>query len=176
MPEMKHEFTRRDERIETLVKRVEGFADRSARAVTKELLEAVIELHGAALERILDAVDALPNGESALRRIAKDDLVSGVLSLHGIHPVPLQVRVAAAVKRARSYLNSHGGDVELTSVEEGVANLRVLGACGSCSASSQTMKNAVEAAIFSAAPEVTAMIPEAMPAPPNSNLVVLQAR
>lgn len=178
MPEAKREFTRRSDRIEELVRRVESFPDPAARAVAKELLQAVIELHGVALERILDRVlDAAgkqPEGEAALREIADDDLVSGVLSLHGIHPVALETRVAEALESARPYLKSHGGDVELASVEDGVVRVRLQGSCGSCSSSSETLKNAVESAIYEAAPEVATVIPEELPAPPHSNLVVLQ--
>lgn len=175
MAEHKREFTRRSDRIEELVSRIESTGDPAIRAVAQELLQAVIELHGIALDRILDAVADLPEGERALTQIASDDLVANVLSLHGINPVAIEARVAAALEKTRPYLKSHGGDVELGSIEnDGTVHVRLQGTCGSCSSSSETLKSTVEAAIYDAAPEVITVIAEAMPRTPQSQLVVLQ--
>jgi len=174
MPENRREFTRRSDRIEELVNRIENTGDPAMRAVAQELLQAVIELHGVALDRILGAVAEQPDGEAALARIASDELVSNVLSLHGIHPVALETRVAAALEKARPYLQSHGGNVELASLENGVARVRLQGSCGSCSSSGETLKNAVESAIYDAAPEVVAVVAEPMPVAGHPDLVILQ--
>ena len=170
----RREFTRRSDRIEELVSRVEHSGDPAMRAVAQELLQAVVELHGVALDRILNAVADLPEGITAIQRMAEDDLVSNVLSLHGIHPLSLETRVAAALEKARPYLKSHGGDVELGSIEEGTVHLKLHGTCGSCSSSSETMKSTVENAIYDVAPEVVAVISENLPASPHSQLVTLQ--
>lgn len=175
MPEGKREFTRRSDRIEELVARVESSGDPAMRAVAQELLQAVIELHGVALDRILAAVAELPEGESALKRIAGDELVSNVLSLHGINPVPVQERVVAALESTQPYLQSHGGDVELASIEGDVVHVKLKGTCGHCSSSSATLKDAVEGAIYNAAPEIAAVVAEPLPPDPHSNLVTLQA-
>jgi Fe-S cluster biogenesis protein NfuA len=174
MLESKREFTRRSDRIEELVSRIESTGDPAIRAVAQELLQAVIELHGVALDRILAAVADLPEGEVALAKIASDELVSNVLSLHGIHPVEVETRVAEALEKTRPYLKSHGGNVELASVEDGTVHVRLQGTCGSCSSSTETMKSTVESAIYNAAPEVVAVIAESMPQSPQSQLVVLQ--
>jgi Fe-S cluster biogenesis protein NfuA len=176
MSDSKREFTRRSERIEELVRRVESESDPAMRAVAQELLQAVIELHGVALDRILNAVAQLPAGETIIQRIADDELVSSVLSLHGMHPLPLEERVTAALEKARPYLKSHGGDVELTSIEDGAVHLRLQGTCGSCSSSSATMRSTVESAIYDLAPEVATVIAETIHPAPQSNLVVLHTR
>lgn len=168
------EFSRRSERIEELVTRIEGSGDPALRAVASELLQAVVELHGIALERILEAMIELPGGQEATDRLGADELVSGVLSLHGIHPEPLETRVAAALDETRPYLKSHGGDVELAEIVEGTVHLRLHGACGHCSGSAQTMKTTVEEAIYRAAPEVVSVITDEVPAAAHSELVTLQ--
>jgi Fe-S cluster biogenesis protein NfuA len=176
MPGERREFMRRSDRIEELVDRLESAGDPAIRAVAQELLQAVIELHGIALERVLDVVGDVPSGDAALARIASDDLVSGVLSLHGIHPVAMEARVSAAIEKVKPYLRSHGGDVELASVEGDTIHVRLQGTCGSCSSSSETMKSHVEEAIFDAAPEVQHVVAESMsPAGVSSpELVILQ--
>lgn len=168
------EFSRRTDRIEELVTRIEGSGDPAIRAVASELLQAVIELHGVALERVLDAMIELPGGQQAMDQLGTDELVSGVLSLHGIHPEPLETRVIAALEEARPYLKSHGGDVELAEISDGVVHLRLHGACGHCSGSAQTMKSTVEGAIYRVAPEVASVITDEVPAAPHTELVTLQ--
>ncbi len=170
------EFSRRTDRIEELIARVEGSGDPAMRAVAKELLQAVIELHGVALERILEAMTDLPGGQEELDRVSTDELVSGVLSLHGIHPEAMETRVRAALDSVRPYLKSHGGNVELVEIADGTVRLRLSGACGHCSGSAQTMKSTVEQAIYGAAPEVVAVIAEEAAAAPHSDLVTLQVR
>ncbi len=170
----RREFNRRSDRIEELVSRVETCGDPAMRAVAQELLQAVIELHGVALDRILEAVAELPYGERAIERMAEDDMVSNVLSLHGIHPVSLETRVTAALEATRPYLKSHGGDVELTSIAEGTVHVKLRGTCGSCSSSAETLKSTVESAIYDIAPEVVTVISESVVAAPHSNLVTLQ--
>lgn len=172
----KREFTHRSDRIEELVHRLESTGDPAIRAVAQELLQSVIELHGIAFERILDAVADLPSADKALRQVAADDLVSSVLSLHGIHPVAIEARVAAAIEKAKPYLKSHGGDVELAGMDGETVHVRLQGTCGSCSSSSETMKTHVEQAIFDAAPEVVTVIAESLHpvAACSSEFVILQ--
>jgi len=173
MPEPRREFTRRSERIEELVHRIESAGDLATRAVAQELLQAVIELHGVAIERIVDAISETPNAETLLASLAEDEVVSGVLSLHGIHPIPVHDRVLTALEHARPYLHSHGGDVELESIENGIVRVRLHGACGTCSSSTETMKRTIEDAIYDMAPEVTTVISEKPPA--HVELVTLRA-
>lgn len=172
----RREFTRRSDRIEELVNRIEALADPAARAVTQELLQAVVELHAVALDRILNEVASAPQGKTVLQSLSRDDLVSSVLSLHGINPVPVEARVSDALEKARPYLQSHGGDVQLASVHEATVRVRLQGSCGSCSSSAETLRSTVEAAVYNAAPEVATVVAEMTPSARKENLVVIQTR
>jgi Fe-S cluster biogenesis protein NfuA len=173
MGDTRREFSRRSDRIEELVRRLETEGDPAIRATAQELLEAVIELHGIALERILEAVAAADRGQAQLEKIAADDLVSGVLSLHGLHPIPLEVRVTDAIEKSRGRLKSHGGNVELISIDGAEVHVKLQGACGTCGSSTETLKSTIEGAIYDAAPEIAAVIAETAPAAPQ--LVTLRA-
>jgi Fe-S cluster biogenesis protein NfuA/nitrite reductase/ring-hydroxylating ferredoxin subunit len=109
-----------------------------------EAVAAVVELYGEALRRLVSGVDP-----------AQDELLSHLLVLHDLHPVAVESRVEAALDEVRPYLRSHGGDVELVAVEDGVANLRLAGTCNGCPSSSATMRLAVEEAVLKAAPELS---------------------
>lgn len=122
----------------------------------EELVRLVVELHGAGLERLLEITDDDGGlSDRLLERFADDELVSGVLLLHGLHPYDVRTRVEQALEKVRPYLGSHGGDVRLVEVtDDGVARLRMLGSCQGCPSSSVTLALAVEGAVEAAAPEI----------------------
>lgn len=136
-----------------------------ARERSEELVRLVADLYGAGIERILDILyDAGRLDDGVLADLADDELVAGLLIVHGLHPYGVEQRVEQALEKVRPYLGSHGGDVEMLEVTgEGTVRLRLLGTCDGCPSSSVTLKLAVEGAIEAAAPEITAIEVEAPP-------------
>jgi Fe-S cluster biogenesis protein NfuA len=152
------EFRKRVERMEELLREVERFADPGARAHTTELVRAVLDLHGAALERMLQRIAEAPEtGLAMIDTLARDDLVGSLLLLYGLHPLDLPTRVRQALDKVRPYLRLHGGNVELLGVVGGAVRLRMQGSCHGCESSAQTLKLAIEEAIYDKAPDVTAI-------------------
>jgi Fe-S cluster biogenesis protein NfuA/nitrite reductase/ring-hydroxylating ferredoxin subunit len=151
--------------LEHLVARVEallGEVDESG----EELAQALLELYGEGLRRILERADG--------RALAEDDLVSHLLLLHDLHPVPIDDRVLEALDGVRPYLESHGGDVSLVGVEDGVVRLRLSGSCNGCPSSTMTLKLAIEDAIQQAAPEVERVEAEGVSEPAGPKLLQLE--
>ncbi len=66
----------------------------------------------------------------------------------------LKARVEKALDSIRPMLQADGGNIELVSVEEGVARVRLKGACGSCPMAQITMSAGVEKAVKAAVPEI----------------------
>jgi Fe-S cluster biogenesis protein NfuA len=158
-------FQARLERLDALLREVERFPDPAARAHVRETVQAVLDLHGAGLERLLDHLAAAGEaGAAALDACARDDVVGGLLLLHGLHPLGVADRVRQALEGVRPYLRSHGGNVELLGVSDGVVRLRLNGSCHSCPSSAVTMQQTIEEAIYGKAPEVTAVQVEGTPA------------
>jgi Fe-S cluster biogenesis protein NfuA/nitrite reductase/ring-hydroxylating ferredoxin subunit len=144
------------ERIEVLLEASSsGGAMQRQRA--DELVGLVTDLYGTGIERMLEILDAAGAlDDRVLGALADDDLVGGLLIVHGLHPYSVQQRVEAALERVRPYLGSHGGDVELLGVDDdGVVRLRLLGSCDGCPSSAVTLQLAVEGAVEDAAPEIT---------------------
>jgi Fe-S cluster biogenesis protein NfuA/nitrite reductase/ring-hydroxylating ferredoxin subunit len=142
------------DRIEALLQEFGAVADPRVRANAEELVRLLMELYGSALARILEVIDDTASADEIFDRIAADDLVASLLVLHGLHPLNIETRIARALDRVRPYLGSHGGDVKLLGVREGVVHLRLEGSCHGCPSSTVTMKLAIEKAIEEAAPEV----------------------
>ncbi|MEO6801915.1 MAG: NifU family protein [Granulicella sp.] len=157
-PRKRREFKAQTNRVEKLAARLEQANDPETRATALELVQSVIELHGAALQALIDRCVATPEGERILDEALQDDLVSSMFLLHNLHPDDLETRVLRGIESVRPYLQSHGGDCELAGVDNGIVRLRLHGSCGSCPSSSLTLKNAVEEALFQAAPDIREII------------------
>jgi Fe-S cluster biogenesis protein NfuA len=144
-----------DQAARALVARVDALLED---AQDVELIRALVELYGEGLARI---AARLPVGE-----LADDELVSHLLLLHDLHPVPLHDRVQGALDEVAPYLDSHGGGVELVAIEDGVVRLRLQGTCNGCPSSRTTLELAIDEAIQRAAPEIERIEAEDAPVTP----------
>jgi Fe-S cluster biogenesis protein NfuA len=152
------ELRERLHRVDALIKEIDRFKDPQAAAKTREIVQALMDFHGAAIGRLMDRL--ADSGDAGLRMIdavSNDDAVASLLLLYGLHPVDLETRVGRALEKARPYLQSHGGNVELLGIFDGVVQLRLDGSCHGCPSSAQTLKQTIEEAIFEIAPDVTAI-------------------
>jgi Fe-S cluster biogenesis protein NfuA/nitrite reductase/ring-hydroxylating ferredoxin subunit len=137
----------RAERIDELLGELEGLEE-PARGIASELVQGLVELYGEGLARVVAHLDG------RAQALVGDEVVAHLLLLHGLHPVPLAERVRGALEEVRPYLGSHGGDVELLGVEDGVVRLRLDGSCNGCPSSAATLGLAIEDAVRKAAPDV----------------------
>ena len=157
-------------KLEQLLQRVEHEADVRSRETVHQVVQALMDFHGAALGRIIDHLrNAGEAGQDVLEQIATDELACHLLHLYGLHPHSLTQRIAKALESVRPYLHSHGGNVELLGVEtDGRVRLRLDGSCHGCPSSAATLRDSIEQAIYAAAPDVNAIEVEGVnhPAPP----------
>jgi Fe-S cluster biogenesis protein NfuA len=173
------DYQSRLQRLDALLQGIDRMADTSARAQMREIVASLLELHGLGLERMLEHVAAAgEQGTAVLDACAHDDVSGGLLLLHGLHPMGLRERVLLALEEARRHLRSHGGDVELLDIRDGVARLRLLGNCHGCPSSAATLKQTVEDALIARAPDLDAIEvegerPATMTTPDGRTLVVL---
>lgn len=159
----------RAERIETLIQKVSMFSDPQTRETIEELLQALLDMYGEGLARILElTMHAKAPGFELIQMFAHDELVGALLLLHDLHPVDIKTRVMRALNEVRPYLKSHGGSVELIKVEEGVAYLRLEGSCHGCTASAITLKQTIEEAVYKAAPDLDRLEVEGVTDPPRA--------
>ncbi len=142
------------ERIERLLADLGAHADPRVTERAEEVVRLLMELYGAALERVVTLAASEPQ---VADRLADDELIASLLILHGLHPLSTDQRVRRALDTVRPYLGSHAGGVQLLGVEDDVVRLRLEGSCDGCPSSTVTIKNAIERAIGEAAPEITAV-------------------
>ena len=154
-------------RVQDLQARLDAAGDSPTRRVADELLSTVIEMYGEGLERIVAALyQEGEHGRRLTAEMAEDDLVASLLLIHDLHPVPLRERVLAALEHVRPYMESHGGDVELLALEDGVARLKLQGSCSDCAASAMTLELAIKQALEATAPDLAGLEVEDVAPPP----------
>jgi Fe-S cluster biogenesis protein NfuA/nitrite reductase/ring-hydroxylating ferredoxin subunit len=149
------------QRVQELTARLEGIADPAVRASAEELVSALIELYGEGLERIFAALDdSGGTGAEVRERLAEDGVVASLMLIHDLYPVDLEDRVVEALDSVRPYMESHGGNVELLGIEDGVARIRLEGSCEGCPASASTLELAIKQALDEAAPDLEGLLVE----------------
>lgn len=149
------ERQRRADRIEALIQEVASFPDPRARAVTEELIQALLDMYGEGLARVLELTrEAGTTGHALIESFVGDELLASLFVLHGLHPFSIEARVSQALVKVRASIKSHGGSVELIKVENSVAYLRLQGSCNGCSSSSTSLTKMIEDALYRAVPDL----------------------
>jgi len=142
-------------RVQILSEQIEGLSDVHARELAQEMVSAVIELYGDGLQRIMGVLEAAGAAGAPIRdELVADGSVASLLLIHDLYPVGLEERVTEALDSVRPYMESHGGNVELVSLIDGVAHLRLEGSCSGCSASQATLELAIKQALDEHAPDL----------------------
>lgn len=159
------EFQERLGRVEELIATLEGAPNPEVREQVRELITSLLELHGTGLERVLSVVyDSGAGGMAVIDQLGHDPLVSGLLLLHGLHPLDLETRVRQAIEEVKPRLGLHGGSVELLGVSsEGRVHLKLQGNCHECPSSRLTLRFSIEEALYAAAPDLTGLDVEGLP-------------
>lgn len=71
----------------------------------------------------------------------------------------LEEKVKETIENLRGALQSHGGDVELVSIDEdNTVNVRLQGACQGCPGAAMTMKMGIERILKEKVPEVKEVV------------------
>jgi hypothetical protein len=141
-------FQQRIGRIESLVQELEAVSDPVVKAAAKELVASVMDLNAAAFERVLEVAARYGDaGSRLIDGLTRDEAVSNLLILYGLHPQDFETRVRGALK------NFEG--VKLVSIEEGRVLLRM--------ESHERSESAVRQAVSVAAPDLVDLIVEGSP-------------
>ena len=145
---------RRMQRIESLIQEIERYPDPAVRARTKEIVHAVLDLHGDGLGRILEHLASSGKaGMAMIDELGRDELVASLLLLYGLHPLDLETRLRQALEKARYWLRSRGAVVELSGVNDGIVRLHVCRIEAQEDFDAAKLKLAIEEAIFEMAPD-----------------------
>ncbi len=142
----------RIQRIEELIQKFENSTNAETRANAQKLVQAIMEFHGAAIDRMMEIIAEPAEGEPAVfDDFARDELVSSVLLLHGLHPIDLETRVAQALEKVRPILRAQSANVLLLRIDGDEVHLRFEGK------PAVHLKTAIEEELYKFAADVTAI-------------------
>jgi hypothetical protein len=126
------------------------------------------EIYGQALIRTLELADP-----AIVERMLGDELIGHLLGLHGIHPEPVEARLARVIEELRVALTAQDRTIELDRLDDGVAVVRVSkGARGSSSADIEQL---VRRAVLTAVPELAGVTIVPVPGSSAAAFVPLDA-
>ncbi len=145
------------DRVQRLSTAVEELPEAKARELAQELVSAVMAMYGDGLERMMAAIARSEDAPAILDELVADGAVGSLLLIHDLYPIPLEERVRAALDTVRPYMESHGGNVELVSLHDGVARLALEGSCNGCTASRATLELAIKQALDEPAPDLAGL-------------------
>jgi Fe-S cluster biogenesis protein NfuA len=163
----KHGFESRIARIEALTATLERCKDPEARAASRELVGALLDLHGAGLAKVLELTcGAGEVGLAIASSFARDGLVANLLLLHDLHPENLESRIRSALDDLRTRIGTQAG-IDLIGLEGDSLRLRLSRECGGCPSSTVAIKKTIEDALLAAAPDLAVIefIEEGGPSP-----------
>ena len=109
-------------------------------------------------------------------KCGRDELVSSLLLLYGLHPDDLTTRVTSALAKSQSSLESHAARAELISIQDdGTVTVRLhLKPNGGCGSTAASVKLTLEAALQNAAPDAPSIVVEETGAAPAGFVSVAQ--
>ena len=124
----------------------------------RELVQLLLDVHGTALERMMEIVfDSGSGGHALLLKAGDDPIVRHLLLLHSLHPEELDSRVIKALDAARPKLRKYQSAVELVSLSDGIVQVKINTSGHTCGSTVATVKTLVEECIYDQAPDVESL-------------------
>jgi len=154
------EFRERVGRIDGLVQQLESTADPASRAAAKELVQSLMDLHGGAIERILEIVSQAGDSARIIESLGKDELVSSLLVLYDLHPDNFGTRVQRGLEKARKFVVSRGAALDVLALDAALVHLVVKMGGHSCGSTGRDIESAIRDALFETAPDATEVVIE----------------
>ncbi len=137
-------------RIAELAEALVSHDDPTTAATAEELLDWIDVFHANGVGRVVEMIRQW-RGDILLESLAADPIAGPLLDAYGLgvgaDPESARVCVQAALAEVRPYLHSHGGDMEVMSIEDGVVRLKLHGSCDGCTGADATIVDQVERAL-----------------------------
>lgn len=145
--------------VEEVLDRLASSGDRAACEAAEELVRVLMEFYGGGFARAMDLLGRRPDrpAREAVEALLRDELVAGLLVLHGLHPQDVPTRITHA-------LDALPQEVENVGFDPATGELRLRSAgSGGCGrgGSPDAVERAARDTLACFAPEVTAVTLEA---------------
>ncbi|MET7301805.1 hypothetical protein [Embleya sp. NPDC005575] len=149
-------------RVEEILSGLTESADPAGRAAAEALVRALMDFYGAGLARL---AALLRDADADGRAVLDDELVTGLLVLHDLHPDDVPTRIARGLAAHPQHR------AELLDYDEHARSVRLRipaasGGCGCANTSVDGAREAIEGVLGGYAPEIERIEIEEAPAAP----------
>lgn len=129
-----------------LIQEFEQHPDEQVREKVFQLLDAVDRLHRPGLRALMQFLESKKLW-GIIEQARSDPVIRTLLELYDLMPRTEEQQVQKALDLVRPYMQSHGGEIDVLAVTDGVVRVRLKGSCHGCSGSAVTLKRGVEEAL-----------------------------
>ena len=70
----------------------------------------------------------------------------------------IEKKIITVLDKVRPYLQNDGGNVEFVKYENGVAYVKLIGACSNCPLADHTLESGIETALINEIPEIIKVV------------------
>jgi hypothetical protein len=170
------DFQQRVQQLGKLIAELEQMPDSPLKVAAGELVHLLMEVHGTAIERMMEIVfDSQSAAAETIDMLGNDPIVRSLLLLYSLHPEDLQTRVRKSIDVLRPRLRKLNYQMELLGLEEGVVRLQVESSGHACGSTTENVRSMVEEGVYEYAPDATSLVILGLDGQPSSGFVTLES-
>jgi hypothetical protein len=170
------EFQQKVRQLGTLVGELDRIPGSGSTAAARELVQLLMEVHGAGLERILELVfESSANGEAMIGILGRDPIVRNLLLLYSLHPEDLETRVLKALDAISPRLRKLDCEAELVGIHDGAIQVRLHNSGHTHGSAAKNLRSIVEAQVYDMAPDLTSLTMLGLEGETTSGFVPLES-
>jgi Fe-S cluster biogenesis protein NfuA len=152
------EFQEQIRQLGNLIGQFDHLPDGPQKTACKELVQLLMDVHGAGLGRMMEIVfESGSAGPALIDKLGQDSIAGSLLLLYSLHPDDVETRVQKAMERMRPRLRKLACTAELTSAEAGMVRVQLATTGHSCGSSSKDLRAIVEDCVYEMAPDVVSL-------------------
>jgi Fe-S cluster biogenesis protein NfuA len=170
------EFQEQVKLLGKLISQFDELPDCPQKRAGKELVQLIMDVHGAGLERMMDIVfEGAGSGSATIDRLGGDSIVGSLLLLYSLHPDDLETRVHRAMERMRPRLRKLACSAELLRIDAGVVHVQLTTTGHTCGSSTKDLRAIVEDSVYEFAPDVVSLAILGLEEPSAAGFVALES-
>jgi hypothetical protein len=169
-------FQTKVRQLGTLVGELEESPAERGNNTARELVKLLMEVHGTAIERLLEiAFESGAAGQGIIAKAGEDPIVRQLLLLYSLHPDDMESRVLKALEAAAPRLRKLSSEVELIGIREGVIQVRASTSGHACGSTGKSVTALVEECVYEWAPDLISLEILGTEEEPSSGFVSLES-
>jgi len=152
------EFQEQMRQLGKLIAQFDQLSDGPQKVACRELVQLLMDVHGAGLERMMEVVfESGDVGPAIIDKLGQDSIAGSLLLLYSLHPDDLETRLRKAMERMRPRLRKLACSAEFVGVDEGAVKVQLTTTGHSCGSSANDLRAIVEDGVYEFAPDVTSL-------------------